>query len=104
MKTTPVSGGKSSTANSAIAIEFVDLSSDYQECLSIANYGIRGSGKTRLGATAPSEPLNGREGIGLVALDRMAQQTFVDVAVKQMGKRVIVPNTDLIRTSNPLKS
>lgn len=83
-------------------IELIDLPDDIQEPMTVANYGTRGSGKTRFGATFPAERVNGREGIGLIALDSQARQTFVNVAKKELGKRVLEPNINLMRAPNPM--
>jgi len=62
--------------------------------LIISLTGQPGSGKTRLGATAPGD-------IGLIPTHRKAYPTAASVADK-FGRRVIVPKDNFARSSNPL--
>lgn len=89
-------GGKSTGGSGRTTIELVDLAEGFQEPLVVAVYGEHGTGKSRLGATGPGN-------IGALMLDRKAQQTIVSVG-QSLGKRVISPNINLVRASNPMKA
>ena len=75
-------------------IRLVEAQMDYQEPLIVCTYGTPGSGKSRLAGTAPGD-------IGLIPTERKSRQTVVHTA-EEFGRKVIVPDIDLIRTDNPM--
>lgn len=80
--------------SSSSPIRLVEAGPSYQEPLIVCTYGTPGSGKSRLGGTAPGD-------IGLIPTERKSRQTVLRTAA-EFGKRVIVPEIDLIRTDNPM--
>lgn len=73
----------------------IDNDQDYQEPFALAVYGPHGTGKTRLGTTLPGK-------IGVTPLNRKTRQTVISTA-KEFEKRVVIPDVDLVRSSNPMK-
>jgi len=72
------------------AIPLVDVTEqEYQEPLAVLVYGEAGSGKSRMLATAPDP-------IGVVPMERKARQTVLRTA-SELGKRIIMPEIDLVR-------
>ncbi len=76
------------------SINLVDLTPDYQEPLVVLVYGDPGGGKSRLLGTAPGD-------IGVLPMERKSRQSIMRTAV-EMGKRVIAPDIDLIRTARAM--
>lgn len=95
---TPSTGAMMDATGTYTSLEYepIDLNAVYQEPFALAIYGAQGSGKTRLGASAPGT-------VGVVPLNRKTRQTVVDTA-KRLQKRIILPKFDLVRSSNPMKS
>jgi len=88
MKVTTINGGAHR------AIQLVEMKGDPQEPLAVATFGLHGTGKTRLAATAPGP-------IGLVPLDRKTRQTMLRVS-NEFGRKVVIPDADLFRADNPM--
>lgn len=93
---TPAQRTAAQNGNSAVTgqIKLVEAAMDYQEPLVISTYGGPGSGKSRLAGTAPGA-------IGLIPTERKSRQTVLRTAA-EFGRKVIVPEIDLIRTDNPM--
>lgn len=76
-------------------IKIVELHDTNPDKFSIASFGEQGSGKSRLGGTFP-------EPIGVIPLDRKTRYTIAKTA-SEMGKKVLIPEIDLIRVENPMR-
>ena len=91
MKTTNI---PQSMTGSGSPIRLVTATGGYQEPLIVCTYGTPGSGKSRLAGTAPGT-------IGLIPTERKSRQTVLKTA-EEFGRKVIMPEIDLIRTDNPM--
>lgn len=76
-----------------VPINLVVAEPDYQEPLIIGSFGGPGTGKSRLMATAPA--------LGLIPTERKSKGTVIRDAAA-LGRTVIVPDAELIRTGNPM--
>jgi len=63
--------------------------------LALGIFGEQGSGKTRFGITAPDP-------IGIIPLDRKSRATVKRIS-EELGKKVVMPVHDFVRTENPMK-
>jgi hypothetical protein len=66
----------------------------YQEPLVVSVFGGEGSGKSRMGGTAPGK-------IGMIPLERKTRQSLLKAA-SECGTIVVSPDLDLIRAGNPM--
>jgi hypothetical protein len=66
----------------------------YQEPLVVSCFGGEGSGKSRLGGTAPGK-------VGMIPLERKTRQSLLKAAA-DCGTSVVSPDLDLIRAGNPM--
>lgn len=84
--TTPTGSG------SEYAIPLVEVDTGmYQEPIALVLSGEPGAGKSRLIGTAPGK-------IGVLPMERKSRQSILTAAA-EFGKRVVMPEIDLIRTS-----
>lgn len=77
-----------------ISIPGFSINPPADDKLAVAVFGQQGSGKTRFACTAPDP-------IGFIPLDRKARKT-VDKIGAELGKIIIMPDKDFIRTGNPV--
>jgi len=66
----------------------------YQEPLIVSTYGLPGAGKSRLIGTAPST-------IGVIPMEHKSRGSIIRMA-QELGKKVIMPEIDMVRTGNPM--
>ena len=79
---------------STYSIPIVEASGDYQEPLIVLLYGDPGSGKSRMIGTAPGD-------IGVLPMEHKSRQSILRAAA-EFGKRVFMPEIDLIRSSRAM--
>lgn len=95
MKTVTLSGVQKQTASDPIPlIEVSANGSSYQEPLIVSTFGDEGSGKSKLLGTAPGD-------IGVIPMETKTRGSVLKSAA-EFGRKVIMPEKDLIRTGNPM--
>ncbi len=95
MKTTQLSGIQKQTASDPIPLVEVSANgSAYQEPLIVSTFGDEGGGKSRLIGTAPGD-------IGVIPMEGKTRASVLKAAA-EFGRKVIMPERDLIRTGNAM--
>jgi hypothetical protein len=75
-------------------IKLLEADGSYQEPLIVSTYGPEGSGKSAFCGTAPGA-------IGVLPTEHKSRQSILKSA-EEHGKRVILPEIDLVRSSRPM--
>lgn len=88
------SGTSSLLSPTTSSIQIFEVATYHQEPLVMVVYGAEGCGKSRLMGTAPST-------IGVIPMERKSRRSVVQSALES-GKRVVMPQIDLIRTSRAM--